>query len=344
MKRCRHGDSSTADKDSVESREDVEEEKNAGNRASWHGPLPEPEEPQGATGFTPRSYSQGNLQQKSRARPRLKFFKSKSYTVTPSPPSPPSKSASQSGLKSLFKNIKRSKKSKSDKGPTVADGESSNRRSVELAHSSSRTWSVTSTESDSSLPEIEPISASPHLDSDDEDLGKPVANSVHQTENVPRNQVDPEPENQVALQTRQRPNSELIEESSDTLNRSLTIPQRSNPHPIHTFQLTMRRSSGPRAPATLFGRARARKSVIVEVEENLTHPFILAILSVINFILWWFLFTVKVLGTAAYVSIWLWLRLLYIIDFIVKLFHRIFNQDPEKQTNQNTDYSHIESK
>jgi len=108
----------------VESREDVEEEKNAGNRASWHGPLPEPEEPQGATGFTPRSYSQGNLQQKSRARPRLKFFKSKSYTVTPSPPSPPSKSASQSGLKSLFKNIKRSKKSKSDKGPTVADGES----------------------------------------------------------------------------------------------------------------------------------------------------------------------------------------------------------------------------
>ena len=116
------------------------------------------------------------------------------------------------------------------------------------------------------------------------------------------------------------------------------------PHPIHTFQRPQFRSTQtqPRT-SSIFGRTRSRKSVIKEVEENLTHPAVIVILSVINFCLWMFLFCVKVGRYTGVTAIWIWLRLVYIFEFLVKIFCRLFNLDPEK-TNQGSDYTHIEGK
>lgn len=309
----------------------------AGYRSSWHGPIPElgELEPDGATGFTTRSSSHGNLQQKSKSRPRLKFFKRQSYTVNPSPPSSPSKSG-QSGLKSLFQNIKRGKKSTNEEGSrpvSVGVRESDDNRAVRLIHSVSRDWNV-STESDSSQPESEPpIRTNPEIESTNH-----IERSDNQTDNQSQNEID----TSVSLQTLQRSQSDDL--TGQTNRNSVSIP-RSTSHPIHTFQIRSSRTVGNQSQSSvsIFGRTRARKSVINEVEENLTHPAIIVLLSVINFCLWMFLLTIKILGISAKISVRLWLWMLYTVDFIVRIFHRIFNQDPEKP-NQNSDYSHIESK
>lgn len=315
----------------------------AGCRASWHGTIPELEEggaSGGACGITTRSSSHGNLQQRSRSRPRLKFFKRQSYTVNPSPPSSPSKSGGHSGFKSLFQNIKRGKKSASESSSqsgNVAESDDRGNNQVRLTHCSSRdSWNA-STESDSSQPEIENVRTSPEIEStnQNEDNSAPTNDTERQIQN--------EASSQVTLRTLQRSQSDNL--AMQTNRPSAPIP-RSTSHPIHTFQIRSSRSLGNQSlqsSLSLFGRARARKSVIKEVEENMTHPAIIILLSVINFILWMFLFTVKVLRITARVAVRLWLWILYTFDFILYIYHRIFNQDPEK-TSQNSDYTHIESK
>lgn len=304
----------------------------AGYRSSWHGPITELEKADEASalGVATRSCSQGNLLQKSKPRPRLKFFKRQSYTVNPSPPSSPSKSA---GLKSLFHNMKRSRKTnenESTSGNSCSIEESPNK---EIRHVHSTNWNI-STESDSSIPEVEPIRTCPDIDSNSENEETTDSESKNGT------QVQNESDNQVMSRMLPRSQSDNVC-GSQHRPPGATIP-RSNTHPIHTFQC---RGARPRVPAgsSLFSRTRARKSVIAEVEENLTHPVILVLLSVINFTLWMFLFTIKVLRISARISVWLCLKVLYLFDFFLRLFYRIFNQDPEK-VNQNSDYTHIESK
>lgn len=295
----------------------------AAYRSSWHGTLPEPPtEPEVAgartSGITVRSRSHGNLQQKS----KLNFFKRRSYPVNPSPPLSPSKSSS-SGFKSLFQNIKKSKKS------------ANTNKDARIRCSTSSEQFVTSTEVDTDQTQQKRVRASPEIISADQLISCRNRSHVTRTDT-----------GSVVQDTQ---NTTSQSESNNTQSHGL--PSSSNQtgprtHPIHTFQLVQCRNSGnqsTRASSFIFGRTRSKKSVIKETEENLTHPGIIVLLSVINFIIWMFLFSVKFARCTAKVSIWIWLKLVYSFDFIVKLFYRIFNIDPEK-ANQNSDFSHIESK
>lgn len=305
-------------------------------RSSWHGTFHMPEvEPEvagaGASGIAVRSRSHGNLQQKS----KLKFFKRRSYQVNSTPPSSPTK-AGPSGFKSLFQNIKRSKQL-SNQTET-----SKNRNS--MIGASGVEWSL-NPESVSDQTTRKRIRTSPEIDTslssntnENRTLLSLSTGSVVQAETANQLSVT---QNMNSQSERPILNCSLPEISDLNLGQT-----GSKTHPIHTFQLAQSRNSGNqsvRTSSSMFGRSRLKKSVIKDVEDNLTHPAILIILSVINFILWMFLVSVKILRCTAKVSIWIWLRLAYLFDFVVKLFYRIFNLDPEK-ANQNSDYSHIESK
>lgn len=304
-------------------------------RSSWHGTFHMPDTEQevsgaSASGIAVRSRSHGNLQQKS----KLKFFKRRSYPVNPTPPSSPTKTG-PFGFKSLFQNLKRSKQQSNQ------NEASKNRNS--MIGASGVEWSL-NPESVSDQTTRKRIRTSPEIDTslssntnENRTLLSLSTGSVVQAETA--NQLS------VTQNTNSQSEGPILNCSLPEISDLNSVQTGSKTHPIHTFQLQSRNcgNQSVRTSSSMFGRSRLKKSVIKDVEDNLTHPAILVILSVINFILWMFLVSVKVLRCTAKVSIWIWLRLAYIFDFVVKLFYRIFNLDPEK-ANQNSDYSHIESK
>ena len=311
-------------------------------RASWHGTSLceeiEKEEvtsqEEGACGIATRSSSHGNLQEKSRSLPRLKLFKRRSYNVPSSLPSSPSKSSSQSGFKSLFTNIRKAKKSSNENVCLLSDSRTNERTNLIGQAAERVNWNI-STESESDQTQIKRVRTSPELEKtavkrrlDDSALSSSMTQSSDFTE------------------TGAIPKSCSASSSLDRSTNVLTLPgTRPYPHPIHTFQIqNTRNQNANRGSNSIFSRSRTRdkKSVIKEVEANLMHPAILAILSVINFALWAFLFSVWVCRVTARVSVWTWLRVVYVFDFIWRIFCRLFNQDPDK-ANQNSDYTHIES-
>jgi hypothetical protein len=294
-------------------------------RSSWHGSLPKPQtEPEMAGGatshITVRSRSHGNLQQKS----KLNFFKRKSFPVNPSPPPSPSKSG-QLGFKSLFQNIKRIKKSNN------SDKDARNKKSV------TNEQVVVNTETDIDQTDKKSVRNSAEIQPADSFRNRSHHTQCSDTGLVVQHTPTLNTDNQLQCQ--------IVNDTQPEGLHSSSVETCTRTHPIHTFQLTQCRNieNLPLRASSIFGRARSKKSVIKETEENLTHPGVIVLLSVINFILWMFLFSVKFLRYTAKVSIWIWLKLLYSFDFIIKLFYRIFNIDPEK-ANQNSDFSHIESK
>ncbi|KAL4217263.1 hypothetical protein ACF0H5_023714 [Mactra antiquata] len=300
-------------------------------RSSWHGPshissVDQDEPEPGTSAMAVRSRSYGNLQQKS----KLRFFKRRSFPNNPTPSSSPVKSG-QFAFKSLFQNIKRNKKGNSTEvepqTPTSA-----------MIGATRVDWNI-STDSESDQTEHKRIRTGPDIDSD-----------ATLSENIGRNRTVAHSNSNttcsVVQNSMSQSNSSNLSSSQSGTSISNSNRTGSPTHPIHTFQVIRCRNVGNQPVRTSSGsllrRSRSKKSVIQEVEENLTHPAIIVLLSVINFILWTFLFGVKVFRCTARISVWIFLKLAYIFDFIVKLFCRIFNLDPEK-ANQNSDYTHIES-
>ncbi|KAK3594846.1 hypothetical protein CHS0354_005769 [Potamilus streckersoni] len=78
-----------------------------------------------------------------------------------------------------------------------------------------------------------------------------------------------------------------------------------------------------------------------DLQERSPNPAVIAILAILNFILWVALGSARAVRISAIIVLWVWLRLAYLADFFVRSFRRLFNLDPDK-VNQNNDYTHIE--
>ena len=327
----------------------------SGHRSSWHGAGLEEETSSASdvdSGIVSRSRSHGNLQQvklRSRSRPKLRLFRrslpanfqseSVSFetdqseeSVSLSQPNSPKHSqsaspkhkSSQSGFRSLFENIHRKKQTskKSDENPTIEeenlnDSNKSTKDSPDCEDFPFRSDSFSDERrrrSDSSLLEDRREEISHSGDTHVQRSRSSGSNlGLNETEDV---EASIEATHQSGLQTGSRAQ-------------------------LRTFHRTQGRRTDNQSRFSIFGRPRSRKTVIKEVENNLTNPMILGILSLMNFLLWIFLSSCKFGRISAVVALWLWLKMAYTFEFLVKCFHRIFNLDPDK-VNQNNDYTHIE--
>ena len=312
------------------------------HRSSWHGAsLEESATSNGDDGIVARSSSQGNLQQvRLKSRPRLRLFNRRSLPVNfgsnesdesdqsevqgaSSQSTSPKHKSGQSGLRSLFENIHR-KRQASKRKDEIPESESKSKDTEQNNDSETRS---------SNSPEIEgfPIFRCDSTLSDerrrrsDSSLLEERREGISQTSDMQR--------------SRSSGSNLGLAENLDTTNQSeLQTASRAQ---IQTFQRTQTRGTPNQSRFSIFGRPRSHKTVIKNVEENLTHPAILGILSILNFLLWIFLSSAKVCRISAVVALWLWLKMAYTFEFLVKLFYRIFNLDPDK-VNQNNDYTHIE--
>ena len=315
------------------------------HRSSWPCTNPEEESSsQGNSGTVSRSISQGNLQQvKLRSRPRLRIFNRRSLPVNFSLDSTtseetdqsetesnqsasPKHKTGQSGLRSLFENIHRRKANKHKNGNNK---ENKLDPPKEPDKTDSKETRVRSS------PEIEgfPSFRSDREHSDerrrrsDSSLLEERREGISQTGDMQRSQSSGSNLSQAA-------SLEAVNQSElQTGSRAQT----------ETFHRTHVRGTQNPSRFSIFGRSRPNKTVIKNVEDNLIHPFLLGILSLLNFLLWVFLSSVKVCRFSAVVFLWLWLKMAYTFEFLVKCFHRIFNLDPDK-VNQSNDYTHIEGK
>ena len=319
-----------------------------GHRSSWHGTSPSTSIEQGTSSsdssrVTVRSQSHGSLQ--TRPKSRLKLFHRRSYPVNPTPPASPYKDSNISSLRTFFHNIKRGKLKAGKHASKLTkhvDSKGSGSNNIGDATSSKTADGVDDNDDvDGDQTAKKRIRTSPEIDNEESDDSDVAIRGL-------RVQLIPEGQDLGATCSNwdsftNKDSDTQRSQPSDLVLTSSEIP-RPGPHPIHTFQRPQSRLTLQNQSRTsIFTRSRSKKSVIQEVEDNLTHPVIIAILSVINFVLWVFLLGASIVRKGSVVALWIWLRLLYLFDFFLKLFYRIFNQDPEK-ANQNSDYTHIEGK
>ena len=329
-----------------------------GHRSSWHGAGLEEETSSASdvdSGIVSRSCSHGNLQQvKLRSRPRLRLFNRRSLPAnfqsdsvsletdqseerssSSQPNSPkhsqsasPKHKSSQSGFRSLFENIHRKKQTSkkrddntNNENPTIEEENISDSRAS--AKNSPECEDFPEFRSDSLSDERRRRSDSSLLEDRREEISHGGDIHVQRSRSSGSN---------LGL-------NEIVEASIEATHQSgLQDGSRAQ---LRTFHRTQGRRTDNQSRFSIFGRPRSRKTVIKEVENNLTNPMILGILSLLNFLLWIFLSSVKFGRISAVVALWLWLKMAYTFEFLVKCFHRIFNLDPDK-VNQNNDYTHIE--
>ena len=327
-----------------------------GHRSSWHGAGLEEETSSTSdvdSGIVSRSCSHGNLQQvKLRSRPRLRLFNRRSLpanflsdsisdetdqseqgSTSSLPTSPkhsqsasPKHKSSQSGFRSLFENIHRKKQTSKKKGDNI---DNENLTIEEENTNDSNTSAKTSPELEG-FPEFlcDSFSDERRRRSDSSLLEERREEISHRSD-VQRSRSSG---SNLGL-------TETVEAPIEATHQSeLQTGSRAQ---LRTFHRTQGRRTDNQSRFSIFGRPRSRKTVIKDVENNLTHPMILGILSLLNFLLWIFLSSCKFGRISAVVALWLWLKVAHTFEFLVKCFHRIFNLDPDK-VNQNNDYTHIE--
>ena len=320
------------------------------HRSSWHGASLEEEVPtQGNSGIVSRSCSQGNLQQvkfRSRVpRPRLRLFNRRSLPVNLSTDSTTSEEADQSesqgtetnqsaspkhktgqsGLRSLFENIHRRKQANKHKSVDKENKNDLPDRNEEAEQTNNRESRVRTSPEIEGFPDFkcDSVLLDERRRRSDSSLLEERREGISQTGDM------------------QRSKSSGSNLSLEAVNQS--EQQTDSRAQIETFQRTHVRGTHNPSRFSIFGRSRSNKTVIKDVQDNLIHPVLLGILSLMNFLLWIFLSSVKVCRISAVVFLWLWLKMAYTFEFLVKCFHRIFNLDPDK-VNQNNDYTHIEGK